>query len=191
MLMRLSRVLTNRLFSHVEDEEKKLLCMYGFELWLYTIISTLGLILVGVVFRASIEAMIIITIFYICQSNGGGYHANTHLKCFLTMVCGLIIGIFMIKGLKDRLFLPLTGLLGMIMLLLNPLCLHQNKQYLSVRIKALKRRSVLCTIFISTVTLVLYALRVQLFSAMCMGMFLSSISRTIAAIQKKDICLKT
>lgn len=188
MFMQLSRALTNRLFSHVEDEEKKLLCMYGFELWLYTIISTLGLILVGAIFRATIEAMIIITVFYICQSNGGGYHANTHLKCFLTMVCGLIIGIFIIKGLKDSLFLPLIGLLGMILLLLNPLCLHQNKQYLSVSIKALKRRSVLCTIFVSTVTLALYALRVKLFSAACMGMFLSSISRTIATIQEKDKC---
>lgn len=63
---------------------------YGLDAILYTMISTLGLVLIGVVMRSTTEALVIIGMFYINQTLGGGFHASTHLRCFLTMAVGLL-----------------------------------------------------------------------------------------------------
>ena len=58
---------------------------YGLDAILYTMISTLGLVLIGVVMRSTTEALVIIGMFYINQTLCGGFHASTHLRCFLTI----------------------------------------------------------------------------------------------------------
>ena len=89
MLMSLSKIIISFIPNGSCDEKQREICEYGCELWLYTILSTLGLFMIGLFAKAPIEAIVIISIFYVCQSIGGGFHASTHIKCFFTMVYGL------------------------------------------------------------------------------------------------------
>ncbi len=82
MLMKVSQWFISFLFPDIEDKDQRNLCIYGCELWLYTIISAFGLLIIGILMHASLESAIIIVIFYLCQSNGGGYHASSHVNCF-------------------------------------------------------------------------------------------------------------
>ena len=79
-----------------------------------------------------------ISIFYTCQSSGGGYHASTHLRCFLTMCAGLLAGLGF-----SLLPCPLLALA----VLAVPLTLHPNKQYLLENKKALILRSALSCLY--------------------------------------------
>ncbi len=83
------------------DDDQRVVCAYGLDLLLYTIISTAGLMMVGVVFHMPMQAVIIICVFYINQSVGGGYHADTHLTCFLTMAFGLTLGLWSLTCILD------------------------------------------------------------------------------------------
>lgn len=182
MLMRISKLFADRLLSDISDEQQLTLCVYGIELWLYTIISTLALLLIGLLFGAPLEAAVIIAVFYACQTNGGGFHADTHIKCFTTMAIGLATGLLMIRFLGKGSLVPSAGLTGIVLLLVFPLCLHENKQYLKMNDQAYKRRSVICTLLIAAITALIYLLNYNLFLAGCAGLFLSAISRTAAAL---------
>ena len=70
--------------------------LYGCETVLYTIVSTAGLIVTGILLQYTWETIILVGVFYLNQSLGGGFHANTHIRCFFTMLLGLICAFFLI-----------------------------------------------------------------------------------------------
>ncbi len=75
-------------------EEDRELYHYGFDIIFYSIWSTAVLLMIGQLLHRLVPSLIIVYGFYTFQSNGGGYHASTHLNCLLTMikresVCGL------------------------------------------------------------------------------------------------------
>ncbi len=182
MLMKIAQWLTDAILPDLQDEQQRLLCEYGCELWLYTVSSTLGLFLIGVLLGAPLETVVMIAIFYLCQSNGGGYHANTHMKCFLTMVCGLFAGLLIIRISGVDLLLIVVCTVSILILLAFPLCLHPNKRYLKGGSQGLKLRSWLVTVGIAiTIAALAICEGESIFHAGCIAVFLSAVSRLIAA----------
>ena len=103
---------------------------YGAATLIYTVVSTTALMALGVIAQRVGEALSIIGIFYINQTIGGGYHASSHMRCFATMMIGLI-SCLVLCGLS----LPIWVVSGMLVvsyatLLCIPVVLHPNKQYM-------------------------------------------------------------
>lgn len=82
MLMKAAQWLVDSCFSDFSNADQRIICIYGCELWLYTILSTLGLLLLGAALQSLGETVIIVSIFYICQSTGGGFHASSLCVAF-------------------------------------------------------------------------------------------------------------
>ena len=59
MLMKAAQWLVDSLFSDFSNADQRITCIYGCELWLYTILSTLGLLILGVSLQSFGEAAII------------------------------------------------------------------------------------------------------------------------------------
>ncbi len=77
-------------FVPMNDEERTVYT-YAFDIALYTVLSTTALLIIGIICGQLVHTVICIVLFYINQSVGGGYHASTHEKCFMTMAIGLLI----------------------------------------------------------------------------------------------------
>ena len=120
--------------------------IYGCDIVLYTLISTLGLLVLGTAFGRLLEAVLCVGIFYINQSFGGGYHADTHMRCFVTMAAGLLIYILSLSLLLPPMVYWVCGFLALVLLYAVPLVLHKNKAYLARHKKKLIRRSRLITL---------------------------------------------
>ena len=71
--------------------EEREVYIYGFDIAIYTFLSTLGLFFIGWMAGRPIETTLLIFVYYINQSFGGGFHASSHLMCFLTMVLGELL----------------------------------------------------------------------------------------------------
>ena len=80
--------------GYIEADDREVYA-YGFDIIFYTIWSTAVLLIIGILFRKFLEAAVMVAVFYAFQCTGGGYLANTHWKCLLTMVVGLIVGLIM------------------------------------------------------------------------------------------------
>ena len=120
--------------------------IYGCDIVLYTLISTLGLLALGAAFGRLLEAVLCVGIFYINQSFGGGYHADTHMRCFVTMAAGLLIYILSLSLLLPPVVYWICGFLALVRLYAVPLVLHKNKAYLAGHKQKLIKRSRLVTL---------------------------------------------
>lgn len=143
----LPRILTQSFIKHgyISEEEREVY-EYGFDITIYTIWSTAALLLIGLLLRQFVPTLILVFGFYTFQTTGGGYHANTHLKCLLSMIAGLLIGLSFIflKELPVLLWILLG--IGALLLFFVPLALHPNKAYLETERKRLTIRSIVVTL---------------------------------------------
>lgn len=181
MLMKASEWLVSVLFPDLQDNHQRIACSYGCELWLYTFISTIGLLLIGLLMQSFFESAIIITIFYICQSNGGGFHASSHIRCFITMSIGLFAGLIMLYMPISQVYLLYMGMVSILILLAVPIRLHPYKQYLKSNKRILCIRSYAVTAVIALCVFALFLVDGgSLFGAGCIGILLSALSRIFA-----------
>lgn len=187
MLTRVSHRLVNSVIKDEQDEQQRAIYEYGCELWLYTVISTLGLMLIGSILGFCIESMTMIVVFYLCQSNGGGYHASTHTRCFLTMVIGLLLGLLFVSVPVPKEFFAGILLLSTAILMVFPLYLNPKRQYLFSNSNVLTIRSRLTTIVVAIVFVVLICLKqVNAAKSLCSALLFSSISRVYAILSYKS-----
>ena len=62
------------------SEDRYACCEYGIKAFLYTFMSTGLLLALGAMLGMLLPACVIITVFYVDQTVGGGYHTSTHLR---------------------------------------------------------------------------------------------------------------
>ena len=118
--------------------------VYGLDIFLYTILSTAGLLLIGYVSHHFYESILLIILFY--------------TKCFLTMTLGL--GVYLLSSLiKVPLFVSVfIAALSFLFLYVHPLVLHKNKSFLASKSKLLvqKSRCILSLEMMLFITLLLF-----------------------------------
>lgn len=165
------------------EPSKREIYLYGLDLFLYTLISTSGLIAISALVGRTIEGILIIALYYLNQTLGGGYHATTHFRCFLTMALGLTLALLSMSFQPTRAAINIIVVVAGCILLVFPLKLHKNKKYLSPQITLLRKRSriavcvqlvlfFLCGKFVTNALLYSYSL----------GMVVSVISRMAAIV---------
>ena len=121
--------------------EEREVYIYGFDIAIYTFLSTLGLFFIGWMAGRPIETTLLIFVYYINQSFGGGFHASSHLMCFLTMVLGELL--FLISFLLPYSLLACIGIsvISLLFMWMHPLVLHPNKSYLKKKAPQLIKHS--------------------------------------------------
>lgn len=184
VLNRIIEITIKTIDRHVHmSDQQKIICTYGLDLLLYTIISSVGLLIIGFMFQMPLQAGIIILTFYINQSTGGGFHAHSHFSCFLTMAIGLTISLLIIQHRWSVNMLLLMGIIACAILFMCPLILHKNKAYLEKRKPQMIRRSRIVTLIELLVALALiYISNGTTTNSYIVGLFISSISRLYAIL---------
>lgn len=175
--------ITDRLIQkkYIPEDDREVY-EYGFDIVFYTVWSTLLLLVAGLVLKQFLPTIIIVLCFYTFQSYGGGYHANSHLKCFLTMICGLLAGLSFVH-LKDlKLLLLIIASLSALVMICIPLTLHPNKSFLESKRKTLSIRSIIVTVLAMILVIALYFLWDTLLFAFSVAFLLAAISRIAGKI---------
>ena len=170
------------------DADAREIYVYGAEILLYTLFSTMGLLAIGLFMRRLPETAILIILFYVNQSTGGGFHAATHTRCFLTMAAGLCACLL---ALALPVPVPAYALLAggaLLVLWRRPLVLHANKQYLAAKREGLIRWSRRATGIQAAACLLLLASPLRaMIEAMSLGLAASALSRAVGdALQRTD-----
>lgn len=181
MLNRLSVALANCLCRGSDnDDETVAICAYGMETLLYTIISTTGLLLVGYICNRLIESVAIVGVYYTNQTIGGGFHAKSHMRCFLVMVLCLTIALLISSLNIAKPVLVFLCLFSAITLIKHPLVLHENKRYLLAHQHKLIVKSIISIVILSVVAILTVLSQWRYASSLTIGLGWAAISRTIA-----------
>ena len=75
----------------VDTEDQREIYKYGLELQFYYVLHGAILLGLGLLFGQALEVALLLFLFGMLQSNGGGFHANTHTRCFLIMACAVLV----------------------------------------------------------------------------------------------------
>lgn len=178
MITRFSEAIVTFLDSRgAVDKTQYDVYVYGMGLALYALMSTAGLIIIGTVCDRLLDSLLLIAVFYVNQTVGGGYHANSHVECFFVMLGGLIISIYVNQWHHSFAIIIISFALAMVTLVAIPLVLHPNKRYLYSIRKKLAKRSRLVSIIMSVFILGTYVLGMEIADALRIGLIVSAISR--------------
>lgn len=165
--------------------ESREVYIYGCDIALYTFLSTAGLLIIGALAGRLWETTVLVTIFYINQSTGEGFHASTHMRCFITMTIGLLIFVALLLLPLNSMVIGCIGLCSCVILDCFPLVLHKNKRHLISKSGTLIRRSRIAVIVQAMVLLGGLAVNFALAKTIAFSMLLSAASRcTAVAVQK-------
>lgn len=158
--------------------------IYGFETGIYTLFSTLLLLFFGLTFGRLRETFILISVFYLNQTIGGGYHADTHWGCISIMLLGLVAYIIFHSYLPSKAFLIIICISSIIVLFLCPLVLHKNKEYLRKYSGSLISRSHLIVFFEAVFGIVLLTHDYPDFRSYTYAISISALSRFVAYLMQ-------
>lgn len=184
MLEKLSITITRLLCSNlvIADEQYEA-CRYGCEALLHTVLSTMGLLIIGLLSHRILETLLIVAVFYVNQTLGGGYHAISHFKCFLTMAISLLLGLLLCGLPLQEWIYFIFSCVALIVLARIPLILHENKKYLAARKKHFIKRSRTMIIVWFFAAIICLAIHSSAIRPLTVGLMFSAISRFMAKYQ--------
>lgn len=162
--------------------------IYGFDIAIYTFLSTFGLFLIGWIADRPIETALLIFLYYTNQSSGGGFHASSHLMCFLTMVLGELL--FLASFLLP--YSPFTcsgiSVISLFFMWIHPLVLHPNKSYLKKKAPQLIKRSRQILLLETTLLVAFILLNIpDIIQTGSLALLLSTISRDVPILKHTGI----
>jgi accessory gene regulator B len=87
MIERLSARLADAfIVSGAAKEEDRDVYVYGLDVLLSTSANILCMLAIGILLNLALEAAVFLLLFSVLRSAAGGYHADTHFKCFLILL---------------------------------------------------------------------------------------------------------
>ncbi|MDY4592399.1 MAG: accessory gene regulator B family protein [Eubacteriales bacterium] len=141
----------------VIKEEEKDTYDYCFEVLVATVINLVILVVLGILTKRYIETALFCTLFMFLRGAAGGYHANTHAGCLLTLliVYGILLSTLLINiRILFYVSILLFAIAIIIFIILAPVD-NKNKILEITEKKRLKKRLVL---ILSIITVIFTAL---------------------------------
>ncbi len=160
---------------------------YGLELFLFTV-SNLAVIVISSAFigKAAESFILLLTILPL-QSLGGGYHAKTHLRCFLIMYIGWWIIIFILPFVRP---LAATFIFGVSLLVIYRLAPvpHENVTMSDARRAKLKKVVRVTASLLSILSGVLFwAASEHIGKTMAVGIGVAAVSMLAAHVKNRSL----
>ena len=137
MLNIIAHKITNRLVSRsIVDGELFDIYVYGFELLLSFLFSTLMIAFIGAAVGCIYQTIAFLTVFILLRSFSGGYHADTYSKCTIVTFITFASVLLLSRLLQVNYFAYLLlGVTGIILLSIFAPIEHPNKKITSQRKK--------------------------------------------------------
>ena len=79
--------------QNVIEEQRRAVISYGLELFFSSVINILSILLISVLINREGGIILLLLVSVPLQSFGGGYHCNTHLRCWILTTGGYLAAV--------------------------------------------------------------------------------------------------
>lgn len=170
----------------VEDREMYDFC---FEIMLSTIINLLGIIIIGIVSRRYVEAVCFSIAFMMLRGSAGGYHANSHIACFTTLMIAFglcIVGLTYIPFDMLVLVSSISATLGiMVVIAIAPID-NKNKKLTKEEKSIQRRKAIINVILLATATIIMSLFKITKPFAFTIGYTIGTVGISMIFGQLKN-----
>lgn len=126
----------------VIDKRQQAVMVYGLDLLFSSIVSLVSLVLLGLFLNRGMQTLWLLMIFIPLQSFGGGYHCQTHFRCWLLMLVGYLLTMFVV--VKVPLILLWSGAVLGAYSFLRLAPIENPKAAFGLKFRRKMRQSVIC-----------------------------------------------
>lgn len=116
----INHIINTMLVKGVIEEKQKSVIAYGLDLLLSTVISMTVLLVIGFILGQGVQTICFLIPLVLFQGFGGGYHCQTHLRCWAVMVCSLLFALLVLQNLSTGLLVLAAALSGYPILIIAP-----------------------------------------------------------------------
>lgn len=193
MLTHISKKLTS-FFIKIDaiEKEKKETYEYCFEILIASILNIFGILIIAISSATYLEALLFCVGFLMLRSVAGGYHAKTHIGCFLILSLSYISCMLMSKFINYEILLYLSIVFSIvsitIIFLLAPIE-HENNPFTDEKKRILGLRSIIYVLLLSgcAIALQVFAPKLKIGFSLSYGIFIVSGSVIFAFFKNKNI----
>lgn len=107
----IDRLVGQMILLGAAPEEAADVLVYGLDLLFSSVLTTAALLLIGWMAGFGLSVLLLLAAFIPLQSFGGGYHCQTHLRCFLMTTCNMLAALLLSRLLPLPILL-LTALVA-------------------------------------------------------------------------------
>ena len=158
--------------KNITEESKEVIYAYGMELLISDVLNTLIVLMIALISHTLPAVIIFIAVFMVLRRFVGGYHANSHLSCMLTLVMVMLVfsyGICNISGQTAQVFsISFITMALPIIFCITPVP-HPNKPMSAEKSIRLRKRSIILAAVLSVVVIALLIFHYQK-----LGLYVSS-----------------
>lgn len=158
--------------KNITEESKEVIYAYGMELLISDVLNTLIVLMIALISHTLPAVIIFIAVFMVLRRFVGGYHANSHLSCMLTLVVVMLVfsyGICNISGQTAQVFsISFITMALPIIFCITPVP-HPNKPMSAEKGIRLRKRSIILAAVLSVVVIALLIFHYQK-----LGLYVSS-----------------
>jgi len=159
---------------------------YGLQLILFTLVNFTVILTTAVLVGRFTESVALLATFIPIQAYGGGFHAKTHLRCFLIMYVGWWIAIFVILPIFCSTGATLSSVLALITIYFLAPVPHINVEMSDehrMKLRIAVRIGALLAVMISLIVIHVIANNSIIGISMTLGIVISAFSMLIAGVK--------
>jgi accessory gene regulator B len=168
----------------VIKEEDRAIYDYSFQLLLSDALNITALVLLSFIIGKVFETMLYMISFIYLRSIAGGYHASSHLKCFLTMLfayTAFLMTLFLLPLRYHLLVTIVSFILSIVIVFILAPVGHVNKPLNTKERLSLAKKSRLTIILSAIITISLQSLFIETWPGLSVGLSMFSVSVSMIA----------
>ncbi len=169
-------------------DDKKPVYEYGFEILISTMAYAVIFILISLVTKTLFASVMFFASFCVVRTIGGGYHANTYLKCHIISATNHLLFVFLYsvipQSFSKQAIIIMLGISAVIMFVLAPVE-HPNKPFIKSERKRFRQLSLLYSTVLIALSIVTFCLYKKSWNACFISYSIGTISAAISIIVAK------
>lgn len=191
MIVYLARLITEFFIRYdVIDKDSQEIYQYGNEIVISTFFDFIILFSFGVLFNDIVRVFLFWIVFFILRKFGGGYHANTYLKCKIVFSINIFIVLILLHYFEHAYNIYLFGLLtlfsGLVIFFLAPID-NENKPLSDSEVKINSVKCRVSFIIITVFSIILYYNYIKISFTLVLAHFSVAFAMLYEALKKKNI----
>lgn len=169
--------------QNITNESKEVIYAYGMELLISDVLNTVIVLMIALISHTMPAAIIFVAVFMALRQFVGGYHANSHFSCILTLIAVMLIFSYGICNIQEKyvgLFAIGFAALSLPIIFIVAPVPHPNKPMSEEKGEKLKFKSRILSVFLSISSVMLVIFRFEELSLfVSSGILLSALAALI------------
>lgn len=166
--------------QNIAESKNEAIYAYGMELLISDVLNGLLALIIALVSGTVFPTLLFFAVFMILRRFSGGYHADTHYGCILTMVVVMLIYCFGICSIPSEIVwiinIAFIVFSGISIFRLSPVA-HPNKPMSDEKGRKLRMKSRIAYILFSVTVIILYITKMPMLSLyVSSGIMLSAVA---------------